>query len=214
MQSLRMNAMRMEMRAFSSMTDNQKRYAKVLENKDVSVLIVTGPAGTGKTYLASQYAMSALRRGLYEKVVISRPLVEAGEKVGYLPGSMDEKIAPFMKPVTDLVDAKKNVSMLPLGFWRGLTFSDTLVLLDEAQNCTRAQMKMALTRLGRNSKIVITGDVGQCDLEQASGLNELVGLYIGAPKPPKTIRLVELGPNDVLRSESTKEVLELYNTRT
>lgn len=155
-------------------TIGQKKYVDAMENKDIVFGI--GPAGTGKTYLAMAMAMSRLMHGEVDRLILTRPAVEAGEKLGFLPGDLVDKVDPYLRPlydaINDMVDYEKaqrliasgQIEIAPLAFMRGRTLSNSYVILDEAQNCTEMQMKMFLTRLGKNSKAAITGDVTQTDL--------------------------------------------------
>jgi phosphate starvation-inducible protein PhoH and related proteins len=197
-------------RAVNSMTftENQRRYMQLLESPEYAVIICTGPAGSGKTLVPCKYALKHSRR--YEKIVISRPAVDAGESLGFLPGSMEKKVEPYMRPILDHVGNSKNLEICPIAYMRGRTFDDSIVLLDEAQNCTIEQTKLALTRIGMNSKMVICGDEEQCDLDKESGLSHLIRLYKSAPRMPASIRLIELTAKDIKRSDAAREVLELY----
>ena len=153
---------------------NQKEYFKLLNNKNI--VFAVGPAGTGKTYLAVAKAVAELQKGNVKKIILSRPAVEAGEKLGFLPGDLKEKVDPFLRPIYDAlydmlpydqVEKKLNngiIEIAPIAFMRGRTLEDSFVILDEAQNTTKIQMKMFLTRLGRNSQMVVVGDNTQIDL--------------------------------------------------
>lgn len=179
-----------------------------------------GPAGTGKTYLAVAQAVQALKSRLFSKVVFTRPVLEAGESLGFLPGDLQSKVDPFLKPLYDAmcdfvgVDAfNKNlergvVEVLPLAYMRGRSLSNSFIVLDEAQNTTKSQMKMFLTRLGLNSKMVINGDLNQIDLknESDSGLLDAVKLL----KNIKNIGIVNFEKTDVVRSSLVRRILEAY----
>ena len=163
-------------------TENQNIYFKLLNSKNI--VFAVGPAGTGKTYIAVAKAVSALQEGRVNKIILSRPAVEAGEKLGFLPGDLKEKVDPFLRPIYDAlysmlpfeqVEKKilnNTIEIAPIAFMRGRTLEDCFIILDEAQNTTRTQMKMFLTRLGKNSQMVVVGDVTQIDLvsEKESGL--------------------------------------------
>ena len=153
-------------------SQNQKKYFHLLNNKNIVFAI--GPAGTGKTYLAVAKAVSCLQKGAIKKIILSRPAVEAGEKLGFLPGDLKEKVDPFLRPIYDAlyemmpfdqVEKKINngtIEIAPIAFMRGRTLEDSYIILDEAQNTSLTQMKMFLTRLGKNSKMVIAGDKTKC----------------------------------------------------
>ena len=155
-------------------SENQKKYFELLNNKDI--VFADGPAGTGKTFVAVAKAASSLQDGKVKKIILSRPAVEAGEKLGFLPGDLKEKVDPFLRPIYDALyemlpydQVEKKISnnvieIAPIAFMRGRTLEDCFIILDEAQNTTRTQMKMFLTRLGRNSQMVIVGDSTQIDL--------------------------------------------------
>jgi phosphate starvation-inducible protein PhoH and related proteins len=200
---------------------NQKRYIEALETYDMVFAI--GPGGTGKTYLAVALAVSALLSKEVNRIILARPAVEAGERLGFLPGTLQEKVDPYMRPLYDalhdLLEADKLESYLekgiievaPLAFMRGRTLNDSFVILDEAQNTTSEQMKMFLTRLGFNSKAVITGDVTQIDLPDSrkSGLVEaieVVGQIEG-------IALVYFDERDVVRHSLVQRIIKAYEER-
>lgn len=180
-----------------------------------------GPAGTGKTYLAVAAGVQLLTEGKVEKMIFSRPAVEAGEHLGFLPGDMQEKIDPYLRPVYDaLYDmlpqdmvvrmmASKQIEIAPLAFMRGRTLADAYVVLDEAQNTTAMQMKMFLTRMGERSKMVINGDITQTDLpnNQISGLEEAVRLL----RPVKDIAFVEFSASDVVRHPLVAKIIHAYD---
>ena len=197
---------------------NQKQYLHLLNNKNIVFAI--GPAGTGKTYLAVAKAVSYLQKGIIKKIILSRPAVEAGEKLGFLPGDLKEKVDPFLRPIYDAlyemmpydqVEKKINngtIEIAPIAFMRGRTLEDCFVILDEAQNTTRIQMKMFLTRLGRNSKMIVVGDKTHIDLvtKNDSGLldaeNKLRNL--------NDIGFIHLNKEDVVRHELVQRVIKAY----
>ena len=198
---------------------NQRRYMEALENFDMVFAI--GPGGTGKTYLAVAMAVSALLTKQVNRIILVRPAVEAGERLGFLPGTVQEKVDPYMRPLYDalhdLLEADKLerflekdiIEVAPLAFMRGRTLNDSFVILDEAQNTTSEQMKMFLTRLGFNSKAVITGDITQIDLPMArrSGLVEaieVVGKIEG-------IELVYFDEHDVVRHNLVQRIIKAYD---
>lgn len=197
---------------------SQKRYFNFLKEKDIIFSI--GSAGTGKTYLAVAYAISQLKKNIIKKIVITRPAVEAGEKLGFLPGDLKEKVDPYLIPIYDAVYeilGKENADKLiereiieiaPLAYMRGRTLDNAFIILDEAQNTTRNQMKMFLTRLGFNSKMVITGDVTQIDLphKSMSGLIEATNIL----KNEKQIEIVVFEKEDVMRHPLVSRIIEKY----
>ncbi len=200
---------------------NQRRYIEALESFDMVFAI--GPGGTGKTYLAVAMAVSALLSKQVNRIILARPAVEAGERLGFLPGTLQEKVDPYMRPLYDalydLLEADKLerflekgiIEVAPLAFMRGRTLNDSFVILDEAQNTTSEQMKMFLTRLGFNSKAVITGDVTQIDLpaERRSGLIEaieIVGKIEG-------IAFIYFDERDVVRHNLVQRIIKAYDER-
>ena len=199
-------------------TFNQKLYLEAIRTHDIVFGI--GPAGTGKTYLAMAMAVAALLRREVRRVVLCRPAVEAGEKLGFLPGDMAEKVNPYLRPLYDalhdMVDFERardlvergNIEVAPLAFMRGRTLSDAFVILDEAQNTTSGQMKMLLTRLGRGAKCVITGDVTQIDLPSGvtSGLRQAERLL----RNIEGIAFVNLTTEDVIRHPLIAAILKAY----
>lgn len=197
---------------------NQRKYVDAIRKNDMVIGI--GPAGTGKTYLAMAMAVSALLKKEISRIVLARPAVEAGEKLGYLPGDIFEKVHPYLRPLYDaLFDMiefdKANrliergaIEIAPLAFMRGRTLNDSFVILDEAQNATAEQMKMFLTRLGFNSKVVITGDITQVDLprERVSGLIEIQEILGGI----KGIKFVYFTDKDVVRHKLVQQIVKAY----
>ena len=200
-------------------TLGQKRYLRNILKHDVSFGI--GPAGTGKTFLAMTAALHALLRGEVEKIVLSRPAVEAGEELGFLPGDLEEKLLPYLRPLYDAMDEALGsaetrklvetgvVEIAPLAYMRGRTLSKCFALLDEAQNATSAQVKMFLTRLGEGSKMVVTGDVTQIDLprRKESGLVEAERLLGGV----KGLSFYRFEERDVVRHPLVSEVIRAYD---
>ncbi len=199
-------------------SENQKRYFELLNNKDIVFAI--GPAGTGKTFIAVAKAVSLLQEGKIKKIILSRPAVEAGEKLGFLPGDLKEKVDPFLRPIYDAlyemlpydqVEKKINnnvIEIAPIAFMRGRTLEDCFIILDEAQNTTKIQMKMFLTRLGKNSQMVVVGDSTQIDLisKSDSGL-------IDASQKLKNINeigFIVLQEKDVVRHEVVKKIINVY----
>ena len=202
-------------------TKNQKNYFQLLNTKDI--VFAYGPAGTGKTFLAVAKAVASLQKGLVNKIILSRPAVEAGEKLGFLPGDLKEKVDPFLRPIYDaLYDmmpydqvekkiANNIIEIAPIAFMRGRTLENCYIILDEAQNTTKIQMKMFLTRLGKNSKMVVVGDNTQIDLisKSDSGL-------IDAAKKLKNIEdigFIELDNKDVVRHEVVRKIINAYEEK-
>ena len=179
-----------------------------------------GPAGTGKTYLAVAYAVSMLKSGEIEKIILTRPAVEAGERLGFLPGDIKEKIDPYLRPIYDALNDMLSFSevikkiesgfieIAPLAFMRGRTLSNAFIILDESQNTTAVQMKMFLTRLGENSKMIITGDLSQVDLPSGtkSGLRESINIL----KNVDEIGFLEFTDNDVVRNPLVSKIVKNY----
>ncbi|MBJ21707.1 MAG: PhoH family protein [bacterium] len=197
----------------------QRRYVDVIRKHDVAIAI--GPAGTGKTYLAMAMAVASLHRKEVSRIILTRPAVEAGERLGFLPGDLAEKVDPYMRPLydalRDMMDMEKaerliergTIEVAPLAFMRGRTLNDSFVILDEAQNTTDEQMKMFLTRLGENSKAVITGDVTQVDLPPGtrSGLVETTRILGGV----RGIGFMRFEPRDVVRHPLVQSIIEAYD---
>jgi len=196
----------------------QRKYFDLMRSQDV--VLAVGPAGTGKTYMAMAVAIAALNRHEVSRIVLTRPAVEAGEKLGFLPGSMAEKVNPYLRPLYDALNDMMNfekasrliergvIEVAPLAFMRGRTLNDSFVILDEAQNTTSEQMKMFLTRLGFDSKAVITGDVTQIDLpsEQASGLVEALRILDGT----EGIGFMRFSEKDVVRHPLVQSIIRAY----
>jgi phosphate starvation-inducible PhoH-like protein len=201
-------------------TGGQAAYFKLL--RDHEVVFGLGPAGTGKTYMAVAWAVDFLKRRQVERIILSRPAVEAGERLGFLPGDMKEKVDPYLRPLydalydmmpSDKVDrmiANGEIEIAPLAFMRGRTLSNAFVIIDEAQNTTPVQMKMVLTRLGEDSRMAITGDLSQIDLPsgQLSGLSDAVNRLDGV----KGIGITRLSGEDVVRHPVVARILKAYET--
>lgn len=200
-------------------TEGQKNYMQCLNDNDIVIAI--GPAGTGKTFLAVAKALNALLNRTVKKIILTRPAVEAGENLGFLPGDLKEKVDPYLRPLYDALYSmlerdrverfinEEIIEIAPLAYMRGRTLSNSYLILDEAQNTTTKQMKMFITRMGMNSSAVITGDVTQIDLErnQTSGLielNELIASIEG-------VASVKLSTNDIVRHPLVKEIIHAYN---
>ena len=207
-------------RYVSPKTEGQKLYVDAIRHHDIVFAI--GPAGTGKTYLAMAMAVSNLFNKAIERIILARPAVEAGEKLGFLPGDLHEKVNPYLRPLYDaLFDTMEferaqkmmergTIEIAPLAYMRGRTLNDSFIILDEAQNTTSEQMKMFLTRLGFNSKAVITGDVTQVDLApgKVSGLVEVQDVLRGL----EGIRFVYFTERDVVRHELVQQIIRAYET--
>jgi phosphate starvation-inducible PhoH-like protein len=203
-----------------SRSEGQKQYLEAIKNNDIVISI--GPAGTGKTYLAVAAAVDAHRKNRVKRIILARPAVEAGENLGFLPGDLQEKVDPYLRPLYDALEdimpadwvrralEARTIEIAPLAYMRGRTLADAFVILDEAQNATTAQMKMFLTRLGLNSKVVITGDKTQIDLPRKddSGLLEIERILKGIDG----IDIVYLDARDVVRHRLVKEIIHAYNS--
>ncbi|MCK9280988.1 MAG: PhoH family protein [Melioribacteraceae bacterium] len=199
-------------------TSNQINYLKIVRQNDICFAI--GPAGTGKTYLAVALAVAALKKGVVKKIVLARPAVEAGESLGFLPGDFKEKIDPYLRPLFDALQdmlpseqlrgyiEKTVIEIVPLAFMRGRTLNNAYVILDEAQNATVMQMKMFLTRLGPNSKAIITGDITQIDLPtiSQSGLVQVKNILQGI----EGVGFVYFEKSDVVRHKLVKDIIDAY----
>ena len=199
-------------------TEAQQRYLDLLRTKDL--VFSSGPAGTGKTYLAVAAAVRSLREGSSKRLVLTRPAVEAGEHLGFLPGDLEDKIDPYLRPLFDALNDLMSpaatrrmreldiIEVAPLAFMRGRTFNDSFVILDEAQNATRVQMKMFLTRLGERTKAVVTGDVSQTDLPGTkSGLKDAIR-RLGSLEG---VGAVEFAAQDVQRSSLVARIVQAYD---
>ena len=199
-------------------TENQLQLVNAFNNNDM--VFAVGPAGTGKTYLSIALAVKALKEKTIKKIILSRPAVEAGEKLGFLPGDMKDKIDPYLQPLYDALEdmlpqaklqemmEKHVIQIAPLAFMRGRTLSDAVVILDEAQNTTCAQIRMFLNRMGWNTKMIITGDMTQIDLprEQKSGLKEALGILTGI----EGIGVVELTRKDIVRHKLVTRIVNAF----
>ncbi len=202
-----------------SRSENQQRLVDAFEKDDM--IFAVGPAGTGKTYLSIALAVRALKNKDIRKIILSRPAVEAGEKLGFLPGDMKDKIDPYLQPLYDALEdmiptvklqdmmEKHVIQIAPLAFMRGRTLSDAVVILDEAQNTTPAQIRMFLTRMGWNTKMVITGDMTQIDLprQQKSGLKEALQILEGV----EGISIVNLDQKDIVRHKLVTRIVKAYD---
>lgn len=206
-------------RPIKSRSENQQQLIDAYEKNDM--VFAVGPAGTGKTYLSIALAVKALKEKAIKKIILSRPAVEAGEKLGFLPGDMKDKIDPYLQPLYDALEdmipavklqdmmEKHIIQIAPLAFMRGRTLSDAVVILDEAQNTTSQQIRMFLTRMGMNTKMIITGDLTQIDLprEQRSGLKEALKILDGV----EDIGVVKLGQKDIVRHKLVTRIVNAYD---
>ena len=205
-------------RQVKSRTLGQKRYVKAMRENTVTFAI--GPAGTGKTYLAMAMAVVALKNKEVERIILTRPAVEAGENLGFLPGDLQNKVDPYLRPLYDALyellggeayaklSERGAIEVAPLAYMRGRTLSDAFIVLDEAQNCTEEQMKMFLTRFGENSRVVVTGDITQIDLprERKSGLKQCLSILEGI----EDISIQYLTHRDVVRHELVQKIIQAY----
>ena len=206
-------------RPIKSRSENQQRLIDAYGKTDMVFAI--GPAGTGKTYLSIALAVKALKEKTAKKIILSRPAVEAGEKLGFLPGDMKDKIDPYLQPLYDALEdmlpavklqdmmEKRIIQIAPLAFMRGRTLSDAVVILDEAQNTTTAQIRMFLTRMGWNTKMIITGDLTQVDLPHGttSGLREAIGILDGV----EGISIVRMNDKDIVRHKLVTRIVQAYD---
>jgi len=200
---------------------SQETYLLKLNDSSKMIVFAIGPAGTGKTMLAVQWAVDQLKYGEADKIIITRPAVSVDEEHGFLPGDLNEKMAPWTKPIFDVFAENFNareienfvkegvIETSPLAYMRGRTFKNAVVIADEMQNATPSQMKMLLTRLGTGSKMVVTGDLQQADRPSNNGLLEFLGLYNNF-KGHRYVDLVQFDVQDVERHEAVKEILAIY----
>lgn len=207
-----------EGRQIKAKTRNQKRLIEAAEHNDI--VFAVGPAGTGKTYTAVALAVRALKNRLVKKIILTRPAVEAGESLGFLPGDLKEKIDPYLRPLYDALDdmipgeklqqfmQNRIIEIAPLAFMRGRTLDNAFIILDEAQNCSTLQLKMFLTRLGPTAKCIVTGDLSQIDLpfHQKSGLKRAIHLL----EHLEGVATVTLDAEDVVRHRLVKEIIKAY----
>jgi phosphate starvation-inducible PhoH-like protein len=222
--------------------NSQKQYLRLLNDETKKVVIATGPAGTGKTLFATEYAIRQYLAGKFDKIIITRPSVSVDEDLGFLPGDIEQKMAPWMRPIYDIFYAhfsvkdtakmveEKVVEICPLGFMRGRTFKRCCIICDEMQNSTISQMKMLLTRIGEDSRIIITGDLDQSDRSstvssnsskwsvasgspQSNGLEDFMTRFrvSGARERSNSISSVEFGTNDIEREPVVREILNIYD---
>ena len=204
----------------SARNANQKQYLQKLQDEQISIVLAIGPAGTGKTMLAVQHGIKLFQEGIVDKIIVTRPAVSVDEDLGFLPGTLNEKMAPWTRPIFDVFgeyyqqkDIAKmledgTVEISPLAYMRGRTFKNAYIIADECQNTTVNQMKMLLTRLGEGSKMVVTGDLAQADRVNDNGLIDFCNLLSG--KDLKYIDIVEFDHRDIERHSAVKEILSIY----
>jgi phosphate starvation-inducible PhoH-like protein len=213
---------RLEKKFTTPKNERQEYYVKILKNEKKKITVATGPAGTGKTLFAVEYGIKNFLLGKYEKLIFTRPSVSVDEDLGYLPGTLEEKMAPWIRPIYDILYGfispkevtqlieDKHIEIAPLGFMRGRTFKNTWIIADEMQNSTVGQMKMLLTRLGENSRLVITGDLEQHDRpEEGNGLDDFLQKFKG--KRSASITSLEFERMDIQREDVVREVLDIYS---
>ncbi len=201
--------------------DSQMYYSTLLKQKSKKIVVATGPAGTGKTLFATEYGVKMFLTNQYEKLIFTRPSVSVDEDLGYLPGTLEEKMAPWVRPIYDVLYQfitpkevtalmeDKIIEIAPLGYMRGRTFKNCWIVADEMQNSTISQMKMLMTRLGENSRLVITGDLEQYDrLNEMNGLEDFLNKFKG--KRSSSISSIEFYKSDIQREEVVREVLDIY----
>jgi phosphate starvation-inducible PhoH-like protein len=200
--------------------ENQKTYIQRLQDEQKSIVFAIGPAGTGKTMLAVQHGIKLFQEGIVDKIVVTRPAVSVDEDLGFLPGTLNEKMAPWTRPIFDVFGEyyqQKDIAKMleegvieisPLAYMRGRTFKNAYIVADEMQNATVNQMKMLLTRLGENSKMVVTGDLAQADRLNDNGLINFCNLL--GERSYRHIDIVQFDQRDIERHEAVKEVLKIY----
>jgi phosphate starvation-inducible PhoH-like protein len=202
--------------------ESQEEYARLLKNKNKKIVIATGPAGTGKTLFATEHGIKCFLLGIYDKLIFTRPSVSVDEDLGYLPGTLEEKMAPWVRPIYDvlynfvspkevsLMMEEKIIEIAPLGYMRGRTFKNCWIVADEMQNSSVSQMKMLLTRLGENSRLIITGDLEQYDkIDDLNGLEDFLSKFKG--KRSSSITSFEFQRQDIQREDVVKEILDIYS---
>lgn len=201
--------------------NSQTYYTRLLSQKSKKIVVATGPAGTGKTLFATEHGVKMFLTGQYEKLIFTRPSVSVDEDLGYLPGTLEDKMAPWVRPIYDVLYnfitpkevtnlmEDKIIEISPLGYMRGRTFKNCWIVADEMQNSSISQMKMLMTRLGENSRLVVTGDLEQYDrINELNGLEDFLSKFKG--KRSSSISSIEFYKNDILREDVVKEVLDIY----
>jgi phosphate starvation-inducible PhoH-like protein len=209
---------RVNRQPIEALNESQRRYINAI--KSFELIFATGPAGTGKTWICGALAAQALNEGVIDKIIITRPAVEAGESLGFLPGELEDKFDPFLRPFKDVLNERLGKSYVdylmkvgrieaaPLAYMRGRTFKNAFVILDEAQNTTPNQMKLFLTRIGSDCKIVVNGDTRQKDIHGVSGLEDAIRRLSHIP----SVKCVGFSRKDVVRSGLCQEVIEAYES--
>jgi len=211
---------------YSPKSNNQAEYVKYLNNYESKLIISTGPAGCGKTLFACQKAVTDLKSEYISKIIITRPVVSVDEEIGFLPGNIIKKMDPWTKPIfdiflehyskteLDLMLMNGKIEICPLAFMRGRTFKHSFIIADEMQNSSPNQMKMLVTRLGDQSRMVITGDLQQTDIYKENGLHDFVNKIEKFNEPSNIIKLIKLDSGDIERSDVVRKVLEIYEHNT
>jgi phosphate starvation-inducible PhoH-like protein len=210
-------------------SDNQAKYVSHLKNQNVSLIFAVGPAGTGKTLFACNQAISELKKGSIEKIIVTRPVVPVEEDIGFLPGNINKKMDPWTRPIFDIFTefySQRDIDMMvqngvieisPLAYMRGRTFKNSFIIADEMQNSSPNQMLMLTTRIGTGSKMVVTGDLKQSDKGQNSGLSDFIQKFKYHEKKTNQtdsdIKMVELGSGDIERSRVVAKILDIYNNK-
>ena len=206
-------------------TSNQEEYVKYLNNENTKMIVSTGPAGCGKTLFACQKSIMQMKSEEINKIIITRPVVCVDEEIGFLPGNIIKKMDPWTKPIfdifleyynkneLDLMLSNGKIEICPLAFMRGRTFKRSFIIADEMQNSTPNQMKMLVTRLGEDSRMVITGDLQQSDILSDNGLNDFVNKIVNFKEQMDIIKIVKLESEDIERSNVVKKVIEIYDKK-
>lgn len=209
-------------------TMNQQKYLQAIENENTKLVIANGPAGTGKTLFACISAIELLKNNNIDKIILTRPLVSVEEEIGFLPGNINQKMDPWTKPIIDIfseyynrLDIEKMIynnilEIIPLGLMRGRTFKNSYIIADEMQNSTPNQMKMITTRIGEDSKMIITGDLNQSDLKDKNGLDDLITKYESYRNTNDLndlIQIIKLENTDIERSKIVKTIMNIYDTK-